>query len=47
MGSSMNTFIETKSGMNVLGRILKISSMDLIIISVPENDKSILRAERF
>ena len=36
-----------KSGMTVLGRILKISSMDLIIISVPENDKLILKAERF
>jgi hypothetical protein len=37
MGRSMNVFIATKSGIKVLGRVLTISSMDLIIISRQEN----------
>ena len=39
MGRSMNAFIATKSGIKVLGSILRISSMDLIIISRQENYK--------
>jgi protein subunit release factor B len=35
----MNAFIATKSGIKVFGRILKISSMDLIIIFDNGNDK--------
>jgi hypothetical protein len=39
----MNVFIATKSGIKVLGRVLTISSMDLIIISGKENYKCIVK----
>ena len=39
MGRSMKAFIATKSGMKVLRRIFKMSSMELIIISDLRNYK--------